>query len=104
MIDKDFASSLLARDLRADLLLVCTGVEKVAINFNKPTQRWLDRMTLAEARRHLDDEQFDRGSMGPKIEAVIEFLEGGGGEGLITDPPNIGRALAGATGTRMVRA
>ena len=104
VIDKDFASSLLARDLRADLLLVCTGVEKVAINFNKPTQRWLDRMTLAEARRHLDDEQFDRGSMGPKIEAVIEFLEGGGGEGLITDPPNIGRALAGATGTRMVHA
>ena len=107
VIDKDFASSLLARDLAADLLLVSTGVEKVAINYNTPRQRWLDRMTLAEARQHTLDGQFDKGSMEPKIMAVIEFLEGVGGsgrEGLITNPPNIGRALAGATGTRIVRA
>lgn len=102
VIDKDLASSLLARGIGADLLMVSTGVEKVAINFNKPNQQWLDRMTLADAKRHLADNQFDKGSMGPKIQAVIEFLEGGGRMGLITDPPNIGRALAGKTGTFIV--
>ena len=103
VIDKDFASSLLAREIGAELLLVSTAVEKVAINFNRPNQQWLDRMTVAEAKRHFADNQFDMGSMGPKIQAVIEFLEGGGGMGLITNPPNIGRALAGETGTFIVR-
>ncbi|MGQ0666275.1 MAG: carbamate kinase [Nitrospiraceae bacterium] len=103
VIDKDLASSLLARGIGADLLLVSTGVEKVAINFNKPNQQWLDRMTVAEARKLFADNQFDRGSMGPKIQAVIEFLEGGGQTGLITNPENIGRALAGETGTVIVR-
>ncbi len=103
VIDKDLASSLLARGIGADLLMVSTGVEKVAINFNRPNQQWLDHMTLADAKRHLADNQFDKGSMGPKIQAVIEFLEGGGRMGLITDPPNIGRALAGKTGTFIVR-
>ncbi len=103
VIDKDLASSLLARGIGADLLLVSTGVEKVAINFNRPDRQWLDRMTVAEAKKHFADNQFDRGSMGPKIQAVIEFLEGGGSRGLITNPPNIGRALAGETGTFIVR-
>ncbi|HSD54989.1 MAG TPA: carbamate kinase [Burkholderiales bacterium] len=103
VIDKDLASSLLARDLGADLLLVSTGVEKVAVNFNTPQQRWLDRITLDEARRLYAENHFDPGSMGPKIRALIEFLEGGGGEGLVTNPPNLARALAGATGTRIVR-
>ena len=103
VIDKDLASSLLARGIGADLLLVSTGVEKVAINFNKPTRQWLDRMTVAEAKKHYADDQFDKGSMGPKIQAVIEFLEGGGQTGLITNPENIGRALAGQTGTFIVR-
>ncbi len=103
VIDKDLASSLLARGIGADLLLVSTGVEKVAINFNKPDRRWLDRMTVAEARQHYADNQFDRGSMGPKIQAVIEFIEGGGETGLITNPENIGRALAGETGTFIVK-
>jgi len=103
VIDKDLASSLLARGIGADLLLVSTGVEKVAINFNKPDRRWLDRMTVAEARKHYADNQFDRGSMGPKIQAVIEFIEGGGQTGLITNPENIGRALAGETGTYIVK-
>jgi carbamate kinase len=103
VIDKDFASSLLARDIGAELLLVSTGVEKVAINFHRPDQQWLDCMTVAEAKRHFADDQFDRGSMGPKIQAVIEFLEGGGSTGLITNPSNIGRALAGETGTFIVR-
>jgi carbamate kinase len=101
VIDKDFASSLLARDLGADLLLISTGVEKVAIHFNTPQQRWLDHLTLDEAKRLYADDQFDKGSMGPKIKAVIEFVEGGGGEGLITDPSNIGRAIKGHTGTRV---
>ena len=103
VIDKDLASSLLARGIGADLLLVSTGVEKVAINFNKPDRRWLDRMTVAEAKKHYADNQFDRGSMGPKIQAVIEFLEGGGQTGLITNPENIGRALAGKTGTFIMK-
>jgi carbamate kinase len=103
VIDKDLASSLLARDMGADLLLVSTGVEKVAINFNKPDRRWLDRMTVAEAKKHYADNEFDKGSMGPKIQAVIEFIEGGGQTGLITNPENIGRALAGETGTFIVK-
>ncbi len=99
VIDKDLASSLLAREIGADLLLVSTGIERVAIDFNKPTQRWLDRMTVSEARRLYAEDQFDRGSMGPKIRAAIAFLEGGGKQALITNPANIGRALAGETGT-----
>jgi carbamate kinase len=102
VIDKDFASSLLARSLGADALVLPTGVEKVAINFKKSTQRWLDRMTLAEARRHQADDQFDAGSMGPKVAALVDFVESGGRLGLITDPPNVTRALRGETGTRVV--
>ncbi len=103
VIDKDLASSLLARGIGADLLMVSTGVEKVAIDFNKPSRQWLDRMTVAEAKKHYADDQFDKGSMGPKIQAVIEFIEGGGQTGLITNPENIGRALAGETGTFIVK-
>ena len=102
VIDKDFASGLLARQLGAEALVLPTGVEKVALDFNKPTQRWLDRMTLAEARRHMAEDQFDKGSMGPKVAALVEFVSGGGSLGLITDPPNITRALRGETGTRVV--
>jgi len=102
VIDKDLASSLLARSMEADILVLPTGVEKVALDFNQPTQRWLDRMTLAEARRHQADNQFDPGSMGPKIAALVDFVGGGGRMGLITDPPNLSRALRGETGTRLV--
>ena len=104
VIDKDLASSLLARSLGADALVLPTGVEKVAVDFNKPTQRWLDRMTLAEARRHQRDDQFDAGSMGPKVAALIEFVGAGGKFGLITNPPNLARALREETGTRVVPA
>jgi carbamate kinase len=104
VIDKDLASSLLARNMGADTLVLPTGVEKVALDFNKPTQRWLDRLTVAEARRYYDEDQFDRGSMGPKIAALIDFVGGGGELGLITNPPNLARALAGETGTRVVTA
>jgi carbamate kinase len=102
VIDKDLASSLLARSMGADTLVLPTGVEKVALDFNKPAQRWLDRMTLAEARRHQADDQFDKGSMGPKVAALIDFVAGGGKLGLITNAPNLARALRGETGTRIV--
>lgn len=102
VIDKDFASSLLARQLGADRLVVATGVERVALDYGKPTQKWLDRLTLAEAKQLYDRDQFDKGSMGPKIRAVIEFLEGGGAEGVITDPPHLAAALVGKAGTRIV--
>jgi carbamate kinase len=102
VIDKDLASSLLARSMEADILVLPTGVEKVALDFNKPTQRWLDRMTLAEACKHQADGQFDPGSMGPKIAALVDFVGGGGRMGLITNPPNLSRALRGETGTRLV--
>jgi carbamate kinase len=102
VIDKDLASSLLARNMGADTLVLPTGVEKVALDFNKPTQRWLDSMSLAEAKRHLAEDQFDAGSMGPKVAALIDFVGGGGRLGLITNPQNVERALRGETGTRIV--
>jgi carbamate kinase len=102
VIDKDFASGLLAANIDADLLLITTAVEKVALNFNKPDQVWIDKMTLSEAHKYLDEGHFGKGSMGPKISAVIRFLEQGGKEALITDPENIERALKGETGTRIV--
>ncbi len=102
VIDKDFAGALLAARLKADLFLISTAVEKVALNYNKPDQRWLDRLTLDEARGHLAEGQFAKGSMGPKIEAIIKFLEQGGGQALITNPENIERALHGQTGTVLV--
>ena len=102
VIDKDLASGLLARSLGADALVLPTGVEKVALDFNKPGQRWIDRMTLDEARRHHAEDQFDKGSMGPKIAALIDFIGSGGQLGLITDAPNLTRALRGETGTRIV--
>ncbi len=102
VIDKDFASALLANSIQADLLLISTAVEKVALNFNKPDQQWIDRMTLAEAKKHLADGQFGKGSMEPKIRAIVGFLERGGKEALITDPVNIELALEGKTGTRIV--
>mgnify|MGYP001447579770 CR=1 FL=1 len=103
VIDKDFAGSLLARSVGADLFLISTAVEKVALNFNKPNQQWLDQLTLAEAKKYLAEGHFAKGSMGPKIQAVIWFLEGGGKEALITNPENLERALAGETGTRIIR-
>ena len=103
VIDKDFASSLLAQVLKADLLLISTAVEKVAINFGKPNQQWLDRMTLAEAKKYLaEGTHFAKGSMAPKIQAIIWYLEAGGKQALITNPESIGRALRGETGTWIV--
>jgi len=103
VIDKDFASSLLAQEIGAELFLIATAVEKVAINFGKPDQKWLDKLTLSEAKQYLaEGTHFAKGSMAPKIQAIIWFLENGGKQALITNPENIGRALKGETGTWIV--
>lgn len=103
VIDKDYASSLLAREIKADLFLISTAVEQVALNFGKPDQKWLDRLTLAEAKKFLaEGTHFAKGSMAPKMQAIIWFLEAGGKQALITNPENIGRALKGETGTWIV--
>ena len=103
VIDKDYASSLLAREIKADLLLISTAIEKVALNFGKPDQQWIDKMTLAEAKQRLaEGKHFAKGSMAPKIQAIIWYLEAGGKEAIITNPENIGRALKGETGTHIV--
>lgn len=104
VIDKDYASSLLAREIKADLFLIATAVEKVALNFGKPNQQFIDKMTLAEAKQYLaEGTHFAKGSMAPKIQAIIWYLEAGGKHAIITNPENIGRALRGETGTHIVR-
>ena len=103
VIDKDLASALLAKELGADLLLISTGVSQVSINFKKPDQRALEQMTLAQARQYMAQGQFPAGSMGPKVEAAMRFLEGGsGGKVLITSPESVIDALDGKTGTWMM--
>ena len=102
VIDKDYASGLLATSINAELLLISTSVEKVALNFGTPEQEWVDHMTLSEARAYLEEGvHFKKGSMAPKIQASIWFLEKGGKEVIITNPENIERALVGETGTRI---
>ena len=100
VIDKDFACSLLAQLLKADLLLISTAVEKVAINFGKSNQEWVSHMTLAEVKKYLaEGTHFAKGSMEPKMQAIVWFLESGGKQAIVTNPENIGRALNGETGT-----
>lgn len=103
VIDKDFASAFLANSINADLLLISTAVEKVALNFGKPDQEWIDKMTVEEAKRYLaEGTHFAKGSMEPKIKAIVNFLERGGKKAIVTNPENIGRALKGETGTLIV--
>jgi carbamate kinase len=99
VIDKDLASSMLARELNADLFVISTSVPRVAINFGRPEQRWLEQITREEAQAYLAEGHFAEGSMAPKVRAIIGYLDRPGRRGLITDPPNIGRALAGQAGT-----
>lgn len=102
VIDKDYASSLLATRIQADLFLISTTVEKVALNFGTPEERWVDHMTLSEAKKYLaEGTHFKKGSMAPKMQAIIWFLEKGGQEAIITDPENIERAMRGETGTHI---
>ena len=103
VIDKDFASALLAVNIDADLFVILTGVDKVSVDYGKPSQRDLDMMSMEEASRYYQESQFPAGSMGPKIKAAIDFLERGGKEVLITSIDRIVDAFAGKTGTRIVR-
>jgi carbamate kinase len=102
VIDKDYASSLLAQSLGANLLLISTAVEHVYLNFGQPNQRAIDEMTVAKAKQYIDEGHFAAGSMLPKIKAIVWFLESGGQEAIITSPESIARALRGETGTRVV--
>lgn len=102
VIDKDFASALLAAELSADLFIILTGVPKVAIDYGKPTQRDLDRMTADEAQKHFSDGQFPAGSMGPKIEAAIQFVRASGRSVMITDVEHLREALDNKEGTLVV--
>ncbi|MBI2845283.1 MAG: carbamate kinase [Chloroflexi bacterium] len=101
VIDKDYASSLLARSIKADMFLISTAVEKVALNYGKPDQKFLDRLSLSEAKEYQAQGHFPAGSMGPKIQAALQYLEAGGKEVIITSPENIARALRGETGTHI---
>jgi len=102
VIDKDYASALLAQSIDADLFLISTAVEHVFLNFGEPDQEVIEEMTGAEAAEYIDQGHFAPGSMLPKIKSILWFLETGGKEALITNPENIGRALDGETGTRIV--
>jgi carbamate kinase len=103
VIDKDLASALLANVLGAEIFIISTGIEKVALNYRQPNERQLDRISLAEAKAYLaEGKHFAKGSMAPKIQAVINYLERGGGKAIITNPENIERAVAGETGTHIV--
>ncbi len=106
VIDKDLSSALLAAHLHADALILLTGVERVALDFNKPTQRWLDHMSLAQAREYAAQGQFPVGSMGPKIDAAISFLQESpeanpNGEVIITSLEKAYEALMGRAGTHI---
>ncbi|MBL0209946.1 MAG: carbamate kinase [Holophagaceae bacterium] len=103
VIDKDRLSALLAANLGAELYIILTGVAKVALDFGKPAQRWVDRMTAAEARAHLADGQFPAGSMGPKIESALSFIEAGGHEVLITTAEALKHEDPETVGTRITR-
>jgi carbamate kinase len=104
VIDKDLASALLASQIDADLLLISTAVEQVALNFGKENEEWVSQFTLDEVKQYLaEGGHFAEGSMAPKMRAVIQYMEAGGKEALITNPENIERAMAGETGTRIVQ-
>jgi len=102
VIDKDYAASLLAREVKADLFVILTAIERVYLDYGKPTQREAPVLTVDEARKHLADGQFPPGSMGPKIRAAVEYIEAGGREVLITTAGQLRAALINRSGTRIV--
>lgn len=103
VVDKDYASSVLARDLNADLFIILTGVNKVAVNFNTPDQKTFDQLHTEEALSYYDQGHFPPGSMGPKIKAAIDFVQHGGKEVIITSIEKVGEALEGKNGTKIVK-
>jgi carbamate kinase len=102
VIDKDYTASLLAREVQAHLFVILTAVDRISIDFGKPTERPLRKLTPSEARRFLDEGQFPAGSMGPKVRAAVEFLEGGGREVIVTDEATMEAALEGQGGTTIL--
>jgi carbamate kinase len=103
VVDKDRASALLAIEMAAELFIIPTGVERVAIRFGQPDQQWLDTLTVEQAQRYVDAGEFGAGSMQPKIEALLEFVRARhGARGIVTNTENIARALRGESGTRIV--
>jgi carbamate kinase len=103
VIDKDLASAVLAKEISADMLVISTAVERVCLNFGKPDQETLDKMTVAEAKQYIKEGHFKPGSMLPKVQACVQFIEAGGTEALITCPEALPAALEGKTGTRVVK-
>lgn len=101
VIDKDFASSLLASEIKADLLIISTGVPTVYLNYGKPNEKVLDKVTLAEMKQYVSENHFASGSMLPKVQSVINFLENGGKEAIITNPESLEEAIVGKTGTHI---
>jgi carbamate kinase len=101
VIDKDLAAAVLAQAISADLLVISTAIEKVCLDFGKSSQRALDSMTAAQARQYMAEGHFQAGSMLPKIQACLQFVERGGREALITCPEALSAALEGRTGTRI---
>jgi carbamate kinase len=103
VIDKDLASAVLAKEIGADLLVISTAVEKVYLNFGKPDQKPLDKMTVADAKKYIGEGHFKPGSMLPKVQACVQFIENGGTEAIITCPEALSAALEGKTGTRVTK-
>ncbi|MBN1217303.1 MAG: carbamate kinase [Anaerolineae bacterium] len=105
VIDKDYAAAIMASNIGADLFIISTAVEKVALNFGKPNQQWLNHITLSQAKQYLaEGTHFAKGSMAPKIQAIIWYLEKGGKHAIVSNPENLERALAGETGTHITPA
>ncbi|MDK2859017.1 MAG: carbamate kinase [Sphaerochaeta sp.] len=103
VIDKDLAAALMAKELKADLFVISTAVEKVCLNFGKPNQKTLDTITTEEADQYISEGHFAPGSMLPKVQAIVDFVRSTGNEGLITDPEHLYGALYEGKGTRIVR-
>jgi carbamate kinase len=104
VIDKDYVSSLIAREVKVDLFIILTGIERVFLDFGTPQQRAVERLTVTQAQEYLAQGQFPRGSMGPKIQAAVEYIEAGGQEVLITSASHLKAALLNRSGTRIVAA
>jgi carbamate kinase len=103
VIDKDYAASLIAREVKVDLFIILTGIERVYTNFGKPSQQEIPLMTVDEAQKHLEEGQFPPGSMGPKIQAAIDYIRAGGKEVLITKASHLKAALLKRSGTRIIQ-
>ena len=101
VIDKDLAAAMLAKDLKADLFVISTAVPKVCINFGKPNEKKLDSITTEEAKKYMEEGHFAPGSMLPKIQAIVDFVDSTGNVGIVTDPEHLYEAVYGEQGTKI---